>query len=59
MFVKKLFTYPMCAISKIQKFFKVKSSTYYFNMKTKMLVDFQIWISAPLSRLFNLSFSAP
>ena len=29
--------------------FNVKSSTYYFHMKRKILADFQIWISVPLT----------
>ena len=31
----------------------MKSSTYYFRMKTKILADFQICISVPLSSLRN------
>ena len=31
-----------------KKCFNVKSSTYYFHMKTKILADFQICISLPL-----------
>ena len=31
-----------------QRCFNVKFSTYYFHMKTKMLTDFQIYISVPL-----------
>ena len=34
--------------SKSKRCFNEKSSTYYFYMKTKMLQDFQMWISAPL-----------
>ena len=34
-------------ISKIKKGFNLKSSTSYFGMKTKILSDFQICISAP------------
>ena len=35
-------------ISKSKKYFNVKSSTYYFHMKKKILADFQICISVPL-----------
>ena len=42
-------------ISKSKECFNVKSSTYYFHMKTKILGDFQICISIPLrSRKFHL-----
>ena len=37
-------------ISKSKMCFNVKSSTYYFHMKTKILADFQICISVPLIR---------
>ena len=36
-------------ISKTKKCFIMKSSTYYFHLKTKILADFQICISVPLS----------
>ena len=36
-------------ISKNKKYFNVKSSTYYFRKKTKILADFQICISVPLT----------
>ena len=36
-------------ISKSKRGFDVKFSAYYFNTKTKILVDFQICISAPLN----------
>ena len=36
-------------ISKSKRGFDVKFSAYYFNTKTKILVDFQICISAPLT----------
>ena len=50
MFVNKPFTYLTCAhFSKSEGCFNVKSSTYYFHMKTKILADFQICISVPLS----------
>ena len=48
MFVNKLFTYPYAHISKCQGCFNVKSSTYYFHVKRKIFVDFQIFISVPL-----------
>ena len=35
-------------ISKSKRCFNVKSSTFYFRMKIKILADFQIRISAPL-----------
>ena len=35
-------------ISKSKRYFNVKSSTYYFHMKTKILAYFQICISVPL-----------
>ena len=44
MFVNKLFTY----LSKSKICFNVKSSTCYFQMKTKISADFQIYISVPL-----------
>ena len=31
----------------------VKSSTYYFHMKTTILADFQICISVPLKQIAN------
>ena len=46
MFVNKTFTHLTCAESK--RCFNVKSSIYYFHMKTKILADFQICISVPL-----------
>ena len=52
MFVNKLFTYPRVHISKNKRCFNMKSSTYYFYMKTKILADFQICDSVPL--IFNL-----
>ena len=36
-------------ISKSRRYFTANSSTYYFHMKTKILADFQICISVPLS----------
>ena len=35
-------------ISKSKRYVNVKSSKYYFQMKTKILADFQIYISVPL-----------
>ena len=49
MFVNKLFTYLRAHISKSKRCFNVKFSTYYFHMKRKILTDFQICISVPLS----------
>ena len=34
--------------------FNVKSSTYYFHIKTKILVDFQFGISVPLRFIIDL-----
>ena len=48
MFVNKLFPYLTTHISKSKRCFNVKSSTYCFHMKSKILVDFQICISVPL-----------
>ena len=45
MFVNKLWTH----ISNSKRCFDVKSSTSYFHVKTKILADFQICISVPLS----------
>ena len=33
----------------------MKSSTYYFHMKTKILADFQIYISVPLKLVIYYS----
>ena len=48
MFVNKLFTYLTSHISKSKRCLNVKSSTYFFQMKTGILEDFQICISVPL-----------
>ena len=58
-FVNKLLIYLTCAYLKKYRCRNVKSSTYYFHMKTKILKDFQICISVPLIHylfiyLFNL-----
>ena len=42
--------YITCAYLKIKRYFNVKSSTFYFQVKTKILVDFQICISVPLKK---------
>ena len=47
-FVNKLFTYHICAYVKSRRCFIVKSSKYYFHMKTNILADFEICISVPL-----------
>ena len=47
-FVNKLFIYLLCAYLKKQQVLNVKSLTYYFHMKTKILANFQISISFPL-----------
>ena len=49
MIVNKLFTHIMCAYSKSKSCFNVKSSADHFHMTTKILTDFQICISVPLS----------
>ena len=48
MFVNKILHISRPHISKSKRCFNVKSSTCYFHMKTKILVDFQICISLPL-----------
>ena len=48
MFVNKLFTHLTYAKSK--ECFNVKSSIYYFHLKTKILTDFQIWIIVHLKK---------
>ena len=48
MFVNKLFTISHAHISKSKGCFNLKSSAYYFHMKTKILADFQICVSVPL-----------
>ena len=48
MFVIKIPHISRAHISKNKRRFNVKSSTYYFHMKTKMLADFQICISTSL-----------
>ena len=45
---KQNFHISRASISKSKRRFNVKSSAYYFHMKTKMLSDFQICISVPL-----------
>ena len=49
MFINKFFTYSRAHNSKSKRFFNAKSSTYYFHMKTKILADFQICVSVPLT----------
>ena len=53
MYVNKLFTYLSAHISKSERCFNVKSSTYYFHMKTKILADFQICITVPLIQFLS------
>ena len=50
MFLNKFFTYSASRvhISKSKRCFNMKSSTYYFHMKIKILAYFQICISIPL-----------
>ena len=56
MFVNKLFTYLTCAYLKKLKMFYSDISKNYFQIKTKILEDFQICISVPLKKL-HLSLS--
>ena len=43
------FSHISCAhTSESKRYFNVKSSTYYFHMKTKILADFHICVSLPL-----------
>ena len=51
MFVNKLSNISRAHILKSKKFFNVKSSTYYFQMKIKILAGFQICMSVLLSGL--------
>ena len=46
-FVNKTFTY-LTFTSKSIRCFNMKSSAYYFYTKTKIMIDFQIYISVPL-----------
>ena len=48
MFVNKLFTYLTCAYLRSKRCFDVETSTSYFHIKMKKLVDSQICISVPL-----------
>ena len=56
MFVNNHFTFLTCAISKIKMRYNVESSTYYFIVKTKILLDFQICISVPLLTSYMFCF---
>ena len=49
MFANKFFTILHAHISERKRCFNMKSSTYYFHVKTKILADFQICISVPLN----------
>ena len=49
MFLNKLMTYSRAQISKNKACLNAKSLAYYFHMKTKILSDFRICISVPLS----------
>ena len=66
MFANQTFHKSHVRISqKVKGDFNVKSSTYYFHMKTKILADFQTCISVPLKLLyprwknFALSYNFP
>ena len=48
MFVKETSDISRAHISQSKRCFSVKSSMYYFHMKTNILVDFQICIRVPL-----------
>ena len=48
MFVNKISHISLAYISKGKIYFNVKSSIYYFHMKTKILTDFEMCISVPL-----------
>ena len=52
MFVNKLFSISRGHISKHNRWFSVKSWTYYFYVKTKMLTNFQICITCILLTSF-------
>ena len=54
MFVKKFLHISCAHISKRKGGFNTKSSAYYFPVKTKMLADFQICISVPLTDQISL-----
>ena len=53
MFVNKLFTISRAHTSKSKNCFNVKSSTYCFHMKTKILADFQIYMKRGTHLGFN------
>ena len=53
MFVKNFSHVSSAHISKSKMCFNVKSSTYYFHIKMKILTDFQICINVPLSKDFH------
>ena len=40
-------------ISESKRCFNVKSSTYYFHMKKKIVANFQVYISVPLSKFWG------
>ena len=50
---KQVFYISRAYTSKSKSCFNMKSSTYYFHMKAKILADFQICISVPLMFLFQ------
>ena len=54
MFVNKLFRYLTCTSLK-KSCLKVKSSTYYFHMKTNILADFQICVFLSLNNILILA----
>ena len=56
MFVKNFSHMSRAHVSKSKICFNVKSSTYYFHTKTKILAGFQICIGVPLTivKLYHL-----
>ena len=54
------FSHISCAhISKSKSCFNMKSSTYDFHVKTKIMANFQIYISVPLKSLSYAFFLSP
>ena len=56
MFVNKLSHVSRAHISESKRLFNIKSSTYYFLIKRKILADFQTCISVPLIVIFTSYF---
>ena len=49
--------FDVCISQRVKFCFNVKSSTYYFHIKTDILVDFQILIGVPVIEQFFVSIS--